>query len=251
MKIIKYTKLKNNKYKVLLDNSEELTLYDDVILNNDLLINKEIKNINNILKENSYYDAYFLGLKMLEKKLRTKKELRDYLIKKYDKDIVDKAMEKIVESGYLNDELYVKSYIHDQIILTNNGYYKILRDLKNKDINEELIINYLNEIESSIWLDKINKIVSKKINNNSKYSASYLKEKLLYDLSNLGYKKEDIYSVISNYEIKDNNDILQKTYNSLYFKLSKKYSGKELNLQLLNKLMAKGFNYSEVKNILK
>ena len=37
MKIIKYQKLKTNKYKLYLDNNEEITLYDEVIINNNLL----------------------------------------------------------------------------------------------------------------------------------------------------------------------------------------------------------------------
>ena len=44
-------------------------------------------------------------------------------------------------------------------------------------------------------------------------------------------------------------NILEKNYNTLYKKLSKKYSGKDLELHLLNKLLAKGFNYSEIKKL--
>ena len=247
MKIKKYTKLKSNKYKITLENDEVITLYDDVILDNNLLLTKEIKNINKLLKENSYFDAYYSSLKYLEKKLRTKKELKDYLKLKYDNDIVEETIKKIEKTPYLNDDIYAKSYIHDQILLTNNGYYKILNSLKNKDINEDIIKKYLDEIDNNVWLEKLNKLVDKKIKNNTKYSSNYLKEKLLNDLYNLGYNKSDILNVINKKDITQNSDILDKTYNNLYNKLSKKYSGKELKLQLLNKLMMKGFKYSDIK----
>ena len=42
MKIEKIQKLKNNKYKIKLDSGDIINTYDDVILNNSLLFNKEI-----------------------------------------------------------------------------------------------------------------------------------------------------------------------------------------------------------------
>ena len=250
MKIIKYTKLKNNKYKLFLDNNDTITLQDDVILKNNLLLTKEINNVDKLLKDNAYFEAYNKSLKYITRKIRVEKEIIDYLKKDFDRDVINYVIDKLKKNNYLNDELYVKSYVHDQVYLTNNGYYKILRDLKNLEIDEELIISYLNEIENNVWLDKIDKIISKKVKANNKYSSNYLKEKILCDLNNLGYEKNNILEVLSNYNFKDNEDILNKTYDSLFTKLSKKYEGKELKLQLLNKLMSKGFNYGEVKKLL-
>ena len=246
MKIIKYTKV-NKKYQLTLDNNEKLLLYDDVILNNNLLLEKEIKDIDKLIKDNTYYEAYDNALKYIEKKLRTKKELKDYLDKKYESDIVSDALNKIEKSGYLNDKQYISAYINDQINLTNNGYYKILRDLKNKDLDESLIKDYLNDIDDSIWIDKVNKIIDKKVKTNTKYSSNYLKEKILSDLNNLGYESSMIIDLVNNYKIEEPDDALEKNYNILYNKLSKKYSGKELYVQLLNKLLAKGFKYDDVK----
>ena len=42
MKIEKIQKLKNNKYKIKLDSGDIINTYDDVILNNSLLFNKEM-----------------------------------------------------------------------------------------------------------------------------------------------------------------------------------------------------------------
>ncbi len=250
MKILKYQKLKSNKYKLILEDSEELVLYDEVILNNDLLLNKEINNIENILSENLFYDAYFNSLKYIQKKLRTKIELINYLSTKYENVIINKVINKIENEGYLNDELYIKSYIHDQVLLTNNGYYKIYNYLKNNDLDEYLIKKYLDDIDRSVWLEKIKKIINKKIKSNNKYSNYKLKEKLLNDLNNLGYNKGDILEIVNSIDLKDDNNILEKNYNMIYNKLSKKYKGKELELQIINKMMQKGFNYKEIKKVM-
>ena len=60
MKIEKIQKLKNNKYKIKLDSGDIINTYDDVILNNSLLFNKEIdlELLNKINNETLYYDCY-------------------------------------------------------------------------------------------------------------------------------------------------------------------------------------------------
>ena len=251
MKIISYEKKSYNKYKVKLDNDEVITLYDNVILNNNLLITKEIEDIDKLLKENDYYELYNKTIKYLGTKLRTRKEIYNHFKIKYEQDIINDVLDQIESEGYLNDDLYVKSYVNDQVNLSNNGYYKILRDLTNKDLDESLIKKYLDNVSVDTWLNKIRKIVEKKIKANTKYSSSYLKEKILYDLNNLGYDKSQILNVIGEYQIEDNEDIFNKTYESIYNKLSKKYSGNELKVQLINKLMSKGFKYSEIKDKIK
>jgi len=250
MKIIKYQKLKSNKYKVTLDNEESITLYDNVILENNLLLSKEISNVDAILKENEYYDAYFLSLKYISKKLRTKKEIHNYLINKFDISVIDDTIKKLEKEGYLNDDIYIKSFINDQINLTNNGYYKILRTLINNGLKESKVLDCLNSIDREVWINKAKKIIEKSIKSNNKYSSKHLKEKLLYDLNNKGYDNNDIIELVNSIDLEDNNTILEKNYKTLYTKLSRKYKGKELEAQLLNKLMAKGFKYSDVKEIL-
>ena len=42
MKILKFKKQSKDKYKLYLDNNSDITLYEDVIIKNNLLITKEI-----------------------------------------------------------------------------------------------------------------------------------------------------------------------------------------------------------------
>ena len=57
MKIEKIQKLKNNKYKIILENNDVINTYDDVILNNNLLFNKDISSelLNQINNQTIYY----------------------------------------------------------------------------------------------------------------------------------------------------------------------------------------------------
>ena len=55
-----------------------------------------------------------------------------------------------------------------------------------------------------------------------------------------------VEEVIHNTEFKDNSDLLEKEYNKLFNKLSKKYDGSVLYYQIKVKLVQKGFNSSDI-----
>lgn len=251
MKIIKYEKLKNNRYKLLLDNDDTITLYDDVILKNDLLLTKNIEDINKLISENEYYDAYYDSIKYISRKLRATNEIVKYLNKKYDNSIIDNVINRLKEEKYLNDSLFASSYIHDAFILSNKGYYKIYNELENLGINSDIIKDNLDKINYNEWKDKLNKIIIKKVNTNKNYSNNKLKNKINNDMINLGYSKDMISDVLNSINKEDSNDILIKNYNKLYNKLSKKYEGKELKYQLLNRLLKEGFEYDVINKIIK
>lgn len=83
MKILKYKKGKRNEYKIITDKGE-YTIFDDVIIKYELLLKKELKEQewNKILKENQLLQAYYEGLKAINTRLRTTKEIRNILKKK-------------------------------------------------------------------------------------------------------------------------------------------------------------------------
>ena len=247
MKIIKYVKLKNNRYKLFLDDNSDIVLYDNVILNNNLLITKKIDNLKAILEENNTYEIYFTALKYLNKKMRSKSELEKYLLKSYDNTLVMDVIKRLDNEGYLNEEVYVSSYINDQINLTYKGINKIRNELTTLGIEPKLINDKLDLIDNDIWKSRINKVISKKIKSNKNDSNIKFKDKLTYYLINLGYDKSLINECLTDI-VFDEEDALTKQFNKYYNKLSKKYKDKELELHLITKLMAQGFNYNKIKN---
>ena len=68
---------------------------------------------------------------------------------------------------------------------------------------------------------------------------------LITYLVNLGYDKSVINSVLSTIEIKNNKDIAKKEYEKIYNKLSRKYSGSDLEFRVKQKMYALGFNNYE------
>ena len=241
MQINKFKKVGRNKYKLVFDNTE-LILYEDIILKYDLLIKKDVDEIllDEIINENSYYEAYELSLNYIEIKLRTRKEIEDYLNKKgFDSKYIEYAIEKLDKLGLLDDKLYVEAYINDRINLSLDGPYKIKNNLLNLEIDENIIDKYLNKIDYSIWKEKVEKIINKKKSSMNKKSYYMFINKLKNDLYNLGYDKELIDEKLSNINYKSN--ALEKDVE----KAIKKYNDKN---KIINYLLRKGYSYNEIIN---
>ncbi len=203
MKIEKYKKIKEDLYRVLLDNGEIIDIYEDVILANNLLYKSEIDQnlLDKINIENNYQLAYNISVKYIMVRLRSINEIKVYLTKKgYSKDVIDKVIEKLIKNKLLDDEIFTKAYINDKLNFTNVGKYKLISELTTKmKVDNSVVYNVLESYEE-VWNDRIDKLINKYLKSNKKYRGNTLKNKLYIYLVNLGYDKDKVISVLNNYD---------------------------------------------------
>ena len=247
MNITKIKKDKGNKYKVLIDD-EEYVLYDDTILKYSLLTNKNINEdlFLEVIKYNDFLKYYYLVLKYISKRLRCKKEINDYL-KKYDvdKDTIELIIEKLSNEGYLNEYVYLKSFINDSLNLSDDGPLKIKAKLIKLGFNDDSIDEVLESILLNIDMNKrVSNIIDKKVRLNNNKGKYYLKKKILLDLVNLGYNKEIVLDNLNTIKF-DDYSIYRKEREKALNKYSKKYSGYELDRKVNEYLYRKGFSIGE------
>ena len=248
MKILKYRRGSNGKYKIVLDTGMELVLYEEVILEYNLLLNKMIDEeiLLELDKANQKYDVYYVALKTLNSRIKSIEDLRFYLLKKeYPREMIEVAIEKLIRQGYLNDRNYAKSFINNQILTTNNGPYKIRKALQEKKVSEEIIDEEIVAFTDSVQLDKINKLIKRGLKNNSSRGGVVLKQKIYNDLKILGYDIGLINMALNDYEFSNDREIAKKEYDKLYRKYSRKYSGYELEQLIREKLYQKGLKYEK------
>ena len=88
--------------------------------------------------ENGDYACFNRSLGVLEKSMKSEKMLKDYLREKgYPKTCIDKAMDKLKEYGYINDESFAENFIRSYS--QSKSKRKIKYDLMSKGINENII----------------------------------------------------------------------------------------------------------------
>ena len=244
MKIEKFKKRPNGLYTLYFDNFNTYDFYEEIILKYELLITKSIdeNDLEQILKDNKNYECYYQALKLLKRMIKTKQDIIKYLKDKdFNKESIEMSIKKLEEQGYINDQNYAKSYVHNCIITTTKGPNKIASELEKKGVTSNDYEEALEEYTSSLEKEKVEKLISKKIKSNHNKSAKILKQKLSLDLINNGFHQDIVKEVLNNTKIEENAEIVKKEYQKYYNKLSKKYSGKELEYKLKQKMYSLGF----------
>ncbi len=251
MKIVKLKKIANNKYKIFFDNNDSLTTYDDVVIEKNILYKEEISelDVDEIKKNSLFFDVYNKAIKMIGIKLRSKREIEEFLEKQdLDKNLNKKIIKKLEDLRLINDIAFVKAFINDKFNLSNYGPLRIKKELFEHNINEETINRELEQITRDKVLEKLDRLIKKSLKNNKK-SFKVLKEKILYSFINLGYEKEDILEILERVNINED-DLIKKEYEKIYSKLSKQYSGFTLKQKMKEKLYQKGFDMNSINKVL-
>lgn len=242
MIINKFTKMKNGMYKLTLDDKKEVKLSEELILKYNLLITKNISDdfLLQLENENIKYEAYNLALNYLKNRQRCGYEVKKYLKSKgISNENIDDVIELLKKQGYLNDELYITSYINDRVYLSSDGPLKIKKYLLDMNLNNEIINEKLLLFTEELEKERISKIIKKLEKSNKKGNYNFKLKAKTY-LINLGYHHEFINDILNDYEIDDTN-LKEKEYDKLYRKFSKKYSGYELEQKIKQGLYQKGF----------
>ena len=155
------------------------------------------------------------------------------------------AVDKLVSQGYLNDRSYAKGFINNKMVTSNMGPNKIRKELLEHKISLDIINEELVVFEEELQLEKINKVVDKLIRSNHTRGGFVLKKKITNDLVMLGYDIDLINKVIIDFDFSNDKDMVKKEYDKLYKRLSRKYSGNELEYKIKEKLYQKGLYYEE------
>ena len=203
MKIDKYELTKKNKYNIFLSNGEVITVDERVITENELLLKKEIDiNLyNKVIRESRIYELVDIAIKYISIRLRSIKEIKDYLKKKEeDTDLIEVSINKLTKLGYLDDERFTKAFIKDKMNFTSMGDYKIKMELYNLGVSPELIEENISLIDNEQLEEKMKKQIEKDIRTNKKYIGYALKNKIYNHLVSAGFSKEKVLAVINKYD---------------------------------------------------
>ena len=202
MIIEKYKLTKKNKYNVYLSNGEVLTLDERVITSNELLLKKELNKelYDKVVSENKVYEMMDIAIKYIGVRLRSIKEIKDYLRKKYEEtEWIEVVINKLIDLGYLDDNKFAKAFIKDKLKFTSMGDYKIKLELEHLGVSYDIIDENIFMIDEQEIEDKIKKQIDKMIRTNRKYEGNMLKNKVYTHLVSAGFTKEKVIRVLNTY----------------------------------------------------
>src|SRR5699024_9965768 len=99
-------KLKLAMYDVLFDDGQSIKVHEESLVSYVLITGKELEEeeFNEIVQNIQYDQAYVAAIKYISYKIRSNKEMTDYLSEDYEAEIVRQTIYRLQNEGYLNED---------------------------------------------------------------------------------------------------------------------------------------------------
>lgn len=163
---------KIQKNKLYLSNEEIIDISPSIKQRYGLKVDDDIESLYDDI---SYEASLEKGIFLLSLKDRTKKEIQMKLNEKYrNEKMVEKAVLKLIELGYIDDLNYAISYINSRKYGKQRIIYNLLQKGLNKEKIEEAYSTIQDETEKDIEEEKLKKVILKNIKKDEKKLVQYL-----------------------------------------------------------------------------
>ena len=198
--IIKSKAGNGNKIHIYIDNEYVLTVYDDYWHRNGFKDGETIteEELASLKEEAGFRLAYEKGLDLLTRRSYSKKELYQKLKLKYGDSASERAIEKLLYFGYLNDEEYARIYARYLYETKKYDIKRISMELKLKGIDREITENVTKTLDNEP-ITRIIEMLSTKFSNGFKDEKT--KNRFIAKLQRMGYSWSDIKSAFMEFEI--------------------------------------------------
>lgn len=200
--------------------------------------------------------AYNSAITYLARRIRSEKEIKDYLIKKETEEpVINEVLHKLKSQNYLNDQDYAAAYVRTQINTTDKGPDIIRMELKEKGIHKDFFEKWLDEFSLEQQLEKAKKLGEKFLEKNTRDSARVQKQKLENLLLRKGYGFEIIHAAIEDLETNgdagtsDDLDAIRYQGEKAHRKYVR-FSGYEYEQKMKQALYRKGFSMDLIEQFL-
>ena len=201
--------------------------------------------------EERVFKAYRGALRKISAKDQTVKQIDRYLVEKgLNKPEKEEIIDKLKNCGLLDDEKYTQNRINRlSASLTSNK--QIRRKLKDEGISDELIQRHLKKDEDEEYL-KAKALAEKYERSIRNKTLKMKKQAQLNRLSGQGYSYDICNRVIDALSLESENEVelLRKEYLKALKRYERKYDSYELKDHIVSYLLAKGFGYEDIKEVM-
>ncbi|MDV2886546.1 recombination regulator RecX [Alkalihalophilus pseudofirmus] len=254
IKITKVSVQKRSKerYNIFIDRGQGeeygFSVDEDILIKIGLRKGLEIEEdeLKEILDKDEEKKTHHLALHFLSYRMRSVKEMMEYLQKKErESKHIDTVVKRLLDQNLLNDEMFAASYIESKKLTLLKGPLKLKQELSQKGVGQAHIETALEGFTEDEQIDKLIKWIAKKESRKPKQSVSAYKQKLAGQLMNKGFTHSIIEQAMREvtFEVDNEEEWEALTYQAskLKRKYSSKYEGYEYLQRMKQALYQKGF----------
>ncbi len=200
--LISYKNGRGNKLHIYIDGEYRITTTVGFFAENFYKENSEIDEAEweELVSKISFAKAVDKCYDLLSRRAHSVKELREKLLKLFDEETADKAINQMLDYGYLNDEEYAKELFSH---LTNNKKMSerfIRLEMNKRGISKEITDNLLCNADIDNIGTAFDIIQSKYLN---KLNEEGGRQKVIAALARKGFSYSDIVSALEQFESYD------------------------------------------------
>ncbi|GAA0450587.1 recombination regulator RecX [Alkalibacillus silvisoli] len=255
VKICKISKQKKNqqRYNIFIDNQgkEEFAfgIHEDLLIRFELRKGLELTDdqFTNIQKQDAMYRYYTLTLNYLSYRMRAESEIIEYLLKKEaTEQEIAYVIERLQGEKLIDDGAFAEAYVRTKMNTSSNGPNKIKQELYQKKLSEEEIENGLAHYTKEQEVDKLVKLIEKKLNSSRKKSFQDQLNSLKQSLLQKGFTHDAIeiafQSIDTGVDEEEEMNALRYQGEKAWRKYERKHQGIKLQQKVKAALYQKRFS---------
>ncbi|MFG6120707.1 recombination regulator RecX [Thalassobacillus sp. B23F22_16] len=254
-------KKKKDRFNIFLDfgqgESYGFSVSEDILVKESLHKGMELDDgeIKALVEKDDLQKSYTLAIHYLSYRMRSEKEIRDYLDKKEtDPEQIDVIVARLYKEKLLNDQKFANSLVRSRINTSSKGPLMIKKDLIEKGVSaakaEEALTNYSFEDQ----YEKAMKFAEKKLRSGGKKSFRQQVQNLQQTLMQKGFTKDVVQEVIANLPEQEEEDAEWQAVvyqgEKVLRKYERKAEGFELKQKVKGALYRKGFQIDEIQRFI-
>ncbi|WP_249872758.1 recombination regulator RecX [Oceanobacillus saliphilus] len=208
-----------------------------------------------LIQKDTLHKSYTQAINFLSYRMRTKKEIIDYLVKKeVDEEHIDQIIKKLTDEKLIDDEQFALMFVRSRMNTSSKGPKMIKKELIDKGVTKLIADSALHHYPYEKQYEKIKKLIGKKVNSSRKESFRKQTQQLQTNLLQKGFSQEAIKEAFAGIEEGKNQDgewdALVYQGEKLLRKHEKKHEGYALRQKVTEGLYRKGFAFELINKFL-
>lgn len=244
-----------NRFNIFVNGSYSFAVDDSILVKYRLVKGKELDKemIEDLKNKGEMSKAYQAALHYLNFKMRTEKEIREYLAKK-EYGQIDEVIDRLKEHRLIDEKLYAKSFVRTNAVLKTEGPKKIERSLSAKGLTPDEIAHGLEEYSYEDQLENAKTLTEKTLKRQHNKSNREIGQKIREQLMLKGFDRDIISQALEEIDLEqpeeDEYDALVKQGDKAYQRYARKHDKYETKRKTKTFLYSKGYPFSLIDQFL-
>ncbi|MFC3039235.1 recombination regulator RecX [Virgibacillus xinjiangensis] len=254
-------KKSKNRYNIFLDDghgeSYGFSVDEALLIEYRLRKGLELDNsmVDTLIQKDTVHKVYTQAIHFLSYRMRTKKEIRDYLVKKeVEPEQVEQIMGRLEKENLVDDRQFAEMFVRTRMNTSSKGPSLIKKELMEKGVAAAIAAEAVEGYPYEVQYEKIRKLIDKKLSQKKKDSFRKQVQNLQASLMQKGFTQDVVKEAFADIQEEKDEDAEWEALVYQGEKLMRKHQMKHEGYALMNKvkegLFRKGFPMDQIQKFL-